>query len=76
MGSAMLIFAIASGVIGWNWMLFATFRVSRRWGWGFFSLPFLALPFAVLYWDEARSPLILLLLASGSGYVSTLSWSG
>ncbi|MFQ5503428.1 MAG: hypothetical protein ACE5F1_01370 [Planctomycetota bacterium] len=68
----MLILAIASGIVGWYWMLFATFRVSRRWGWGFFSLPLAALPFAVLYWEEARSPFLLLLLACGCGYVSTL----
>ena len=64
MGIAIL---IITGLIAFAaniWLLIVAFQRSVLWGLAVFFIPFAALVFAVMYWQDAKKPFLIMLVAS------------
>jgi hypothetical protein len=49
------------GVVGWLWLAWVALQESVLWGLGTLIVPCVALVFAIMYWEEAKVPFLVLI---------------
>jgi len=59
--SARLWIGLIVGVVGWLWLAWVAFQESVLWGLGTLIVPCVALVFAIMYWEEAKVPFLVLI---------------
>ncbi len=73
LGVLLTVVGLIISLIGGIWFLRVAFGQSIVWGLGCWFVPFVALIFVVMYWDESSKPFLVLLagtvLAIIGGYI-------